>query len=261
MPDSNQICDYRQCIYDQYLSKEVRPGGQPSSAKEYQRWADATEARLRGWLPADRHTPVLDLGCGPGNFLFLMEKLGYTNLTGVDLSGEQIEMARQWCPRATLIHGDVKEFLAENPDKFGLITGFDIIEHFTKSEIMPFIKQIARALSTGGRLILQTPNAESPWGLMHRYGDFTHEIAFTPRSLEHVLRMNGFTGFASAGVRTSRPRNQEPHPVFGLAVHSVGVAHLEPGGNWRRGQRRLYENFYPYGGKALMSFTWSDYMG
>jgi 2-polyprenyl-3-methyl-5-hydroxy-6-metoxy-1,4-benzoquinol methylase len=197
MPDSPQICDYRQCIYDQYLSKEVRPGGQPSSAKEYQRWADATEARLRGWLPADRHTPVLDLGCGPGNFLYLMDKLGYTNLTGVDLSGEQIEMARQWCPRATLIQGDVKQNLAETPNKYGLITGFDIIEHFTKSEIMPFIKQIARALSTGGRLILQTPNAESPWGLMYRYGDFTHEIAFTPRSLEHVLRMNGFTGFAA----------------------------------------------------------------
>ena len=165
MPDSKQICDYRQCIYDQYLSKTVRHGGQPYSAKEYQRWADATKARLRGWLPADRHTPVLDLGCGQGNFLYLMAKLGYSNLTGVDLSGEQIEMARQWCPCATLIHGDVKQELAENPDKFGLITGFDLIEHFTKSEIMPFIKQIARALSTGGRLILQTPNAESPWGL------------------------------------------------------------------------------------------------
>ena len=68
-------------------------------------------------------------------------------------------------PRATLIHGDVKQKLAETPGQFGLITGFDIIEHFTKSEIMPFVKQIARALSTGGRLILQTPNAESPWGL------------------------------------------------------------------------------------------------
>ena len=112
MPDSSPNHDYRQCIYDQYLSMKIEPGGKASSTVDYQRWADAVEARLRGWLPADKNTPVLDLGCGPGNFLFLMEKRGYTNLTGVDLSGEQIEMARQRCPRATLIHGDVKEFLA-----------------------------------------------------------------------------------------------------------------------------------------------------
>jgi SAM-dependent methyltransferase len=195
MPDSNQLSDYRQCIYDQYLSKKVRPGGEAFSAKEYQRWAEAATSRLRDWLPADHHTPVLDLGCGPGNFLFLMEKLSYTNLTGVDLSGEQIEMARQWCPRSTLIHGDVKEFLAGHPGKFGLITGFDIIEHFAKKDILPFIRQIAKALYPGGRVILQTPNAESPWGLMHRYHDFTHEIAFDPHSLAHVLRLNGFTDF------------------------------------------------------------------
>jgi SAM-dependent methyltransferase len=195
MPDSSQNLNYRQCIYDQYRSMKIEPDGRASSPKEYQDWAAAIEARLQGWLPADRHTPVLDMGCGPGNFLFLMEKLGYTNLTGVDLSAEQIEMARQWCPQAKLIQADIKEFLAGNPGRFGLIVGFDIIEHFSKNEILPLIEQIAIALSAGGRLILQTPNAESPWGLMHRYGDFTHEIAFTPHSLEQLLRLKGFAGF------------------------------------------------------------------
>jgi hypothetical protein len=56
MPDSNQISDYRQCIYDQYLAKKVRPGGEAFSAKEYQRWADAATSRLRDWLPADRQS-------------------------------------------------------------------------------------------------------------------------------------------------------------------------------------------------------------
>jgi SAM-dependent methyltransferase len=195
MPDAPHIADYRHCIYDRYLSMKVGPGGRAFSTAEYQRWAEATQARLRGWLPADRQTPVLDLGCGPGNFLFLLEKLGYTDVTGVDLSGEQIEMARQWCHQATLVQGDITEFLAKDPGPYGLITGFDIIEHFAKSEILPFIRQIARALSPGGRVILQTPNAESPWGLMHRYHDFTHEIAFDPHSLEHLLRLNGFAEF------------------------------------------------------------------
>jgi 2-polyprenyl-3-methyl-5-hydroxy-6-metoxy-1,4-benzoquinol methylase len=195
MPDSSQNYDYRRCIYDQYRSLKVAPGGKAFSTTECQRWADAAKARLRGWLPLNLHTPVLDMGCGPGNFLFLLEKLGYTDLTGVDLSGEQIEMAQQWCPQATLLHGDVREFLGKHLGKFGLITGFDIIEHFAKNEILPFIRQIADALYSGGRVILQTPNAESPWGMMHRYHDFTHEIAFDPHSLEHVLRMQGFAEF------------------------------------------------------------------
>jgi SAM-dependent methyltransferase len=195
MPDSSQNHDYRQCIYDQYLSMKVSMDGRVFSVKEYQSLAEAIKARLRGWLPKDLHTPVLDMGCGPGNFLYLLERLGYTDLTGVDLSPEQIEMGARWCPKSTLIHGDVREFLGENPGHFGLITGFDIIEHFAKSEIMDLVKQIGSALLPGGRLILQTPNAESPWGLMHRYHDFTHEIAFDPPSLKHVLQINGFADF------------------------------------------------------------------
>ena len=148
---------------------------------------------------------------------------------------------------STLIHGDVKEFLADHPGKFGLITGFDIIEHFTKSEIMPLIKQIARALSTGGRLILQTPNAESPLGLMYRYGDFTHEIAFTPPSLEHVLRMNGFAEFSAreCGPHAHGIKSLVRFFVWQFIRIGLRIWNLaETGG---AGQRYLYENFYPYG--------------
>ena len=41
-------------------------------------------------------------------------------------------------------------------------------------------------------MILQTPNAESPWGLYYRYGDFTHETAFTPSLLTYLLSLCGF---------------------------------------------------------------------
>jgi hypothetical protein len=47
---------------------------------------------------------------------------------------------------------------------------------------------------------LQTPNAESPWGNMHRYHDLTHEIAFDPACLAHVLRVEGFTQFEAREV-------------------------------------------------------------
>ncbi len=92
--------------------------------------------------------------------------------------------------------------MTQNPAHFGLITGFDIIEHFGKAELLPFLESAVGALRPGGRLILQTPNAESPWFGAVAYGDYTHEWFFTPASLSHILRLCGMTGFE---VRASVP--------------------------------------------------------
>jgi SAM-dependent methyltransferase len=152
----------------------------------------AIRARVARWLPEDRDAPILDIGCGPGIFLALLDSLGYTRVTGVDLSGEQVALARAACPRATVLQGDAREVMARNPGHFALITGFDIVEHFGKDELFPLLETIHAALRPGGRVLLQTPNAASPWGLALRYGDLTHETCFDPRSLGHALRMSGF---------------------------------------------------------------------
>jgi 2-polyprenyl-3-methyl-5-hydroxy-6-metoxy-1,4-benzoquinol methylase len=100
--------------------------------RDYQDWARATGARVSAWLPADRGTPILDMGCGPGYFLYLLETLGYTEVTGVDIGPEQVSLARRRCPRSRIIESDAREVLAQNPGHFGLITAFDFIEHFKK---------------------------------------------------------------------------------------------------------------------------------
>lgn len=192
MTTSDQSRKYRQTLYAHYVSQKTHPAGLTHSEAEYRNWADATQARLAGWLPDDRSTPVLDLGCGPGNVLYLLQRLGYTHLTGVDLSAEQIALARQRCPAATVVQGDVFSFLRQHSASYGLITGFDIIEHFGKEEIFPLLELTAHALRPGGRLILQTPNAASPMAGAVAYGDFTHEWFFTPTSLADLLRLVDF---------------------------------------------------------------------
>jgi len=60
-------------------------------------------------------------------------------------------------------------------------------------------KQIAEALgvsegavSSGGRWVIHTPNGDSPFAGRIRYGDFTHEMAFTRTSISQVLLSSGF---------------------------------------------------------------------
>lgn len=184
---------YRGQIYASYVSSQASSAYTHTPA-EYAAQGAALRARVKGWLPDDRSAPVLDIGCGAGYFLNLLGELGYTDVTGVDLSGEQVALARAKCPRATVLQADAREVLGANPGRFAMITGFDFVEHFGKDELFPLLESVRAALRPGGRLILQTPNAASPWGLMVRYGDLTHEVAFDPRSLGHALRVAGFTG-------------------------------------------------------------------
>ncbi len=194
--------NYRQKIYEKYVSVQSKPGIGEYSVKDYHVWAGSAQKRFQGWLPVEKNTPILDMGCGAGNFLFTLYRLGYTNLTGVDLSPEQVQLAYQWCPNATIIQGDIRPFLEQNPSHFSLVCGLDLIEHFPKDEILPFLELIYQALRPGGRLILQTPNAASPWVGSVSYSDFTHEWFFSPAGLERILAMAGFTAFQA---RESRP--------------------------------------------------------
>jgi 2-polyprenyl-3-methyl-5-hydroxy-6-metoxy-1,4-benzoquinol methylase len=205
MPELSKANVYRQSYYDNYLS--LRNGQKELDLVDYQQWAQAAKALLRNWLPSDRNVPILDMGCGDGKFLFMLEQMGYTDLTGVDLSPEQIERARRWCQQARIMQGDVRAFLQDNPERFRLITGFDVIEHFRKDELLPLLSLIKEALSPGGRVIFQTPNAVSPWAGTVAYGDVTHEWFFTPGGLANILYLQGFTNFEA--------RACEPH-IHGL---------------------------------------------
>ena len=44
--------------------------------------------------------------------------------------------------------------------------------------------------------MLKTLNANNPFSMSLRYGDFTHEVAFTPKSLDGVMRQCQFTQIA-----------------------------------------------------------------
>jgi SAM-dependent methyltransferase len=150
--------------------------------------------RLIGkFFPAERQSYILDVGCGDGGFLSAARDLGYRQSVGVDLSEEQVQIARsRGLPQ---VHqAEMIPFLREQTlESFDLVVAFDVIEHLSKKELMVVIGEVHRILKKGGRWIIHVPNAQSPFFGRIRYGDFTHELAFTQRSLASVLRVGGFS--------------------------------------------------------------------
>lgn len=181
--------DYRDRLYATYVSR-FQQQGSAVSAEEVGAWGRAYGYYLRGWLPAARESAVLEVGCGRGRFLAAMRAAGYTNVRGVDVSGEQIALARS--SGLEVVQGDAMTYLAGLSEKQDLVAAFDFIEHLAKEEVIRFLELAHASLKPGGAIVLQTFNAASPFSGGIRYGDFTHEVAYTPGSLGGLLRAHGF---------------------------------------------------------------------
>lgn len=183
---------YRQRIYAGYVTARDHPLA-PASLDGLAPRLPYFRQMIRRHFPSNRNVSILELGCGHGALLYALHQAGYSNAIGVDGSSEQVAAAQRLGVQG-VSEGGVIEALHETPDASqDVVIAFDLIEHFTKPELIDLIDDVHRVLKPGGRWIIHVPNAESPFGSRMRYGDFTHEIAFTRLSLTQVLLSSGFT--------------------------------------------------------------------
>ena len=175
---------YREAFYRRQAEWHKYQGPQHVGALHESR-ARYYEWYTRGWLPENRSTPILDIGCGSGQFLYFLRKKGYTNIRGLDLDRDQVEIARAL--GLDVVEESAADHLERSGVEFGLIAMLDIIEHFTREELFPMMECVARSLGPAGRLIASVPNAESPTGLGCYFADITHEMTFSPGSFEEML--------------------------------------------------------------------------
>jgi 2-polyprenyl-3-methyl-5-hydroxy-6-metoxy-1,4-benzoquinol methylase len=187
--NNNKFSDYRTRIYNRYPTNFL-DASEIFNIKAALRWGQGYSYYLRDWLPLDKNADITDVACGGGNLLHFFKHKQFKNVSGIDISPEQVKLARQ--VTSSVDEANVLDWLEEHPSAFDLITGLDIIEHFNKSEVLHYLEASYNALKPGGNLILQTLNAESPWSGSIRYGDFTHEVGFTPDLLSRLLNIVGF---------------------------------------------------------------------
>lgn len=163
-----------------------------ASAEYYENSANGLMRSLRQWLPTNKNARCLDLACGCGEMLYLLERAGFRDTAGVDLCDEELAEARPYV-RGLLAHADVLEHLNSlESSSVDLLTALNFLEHLSKDKLLFVLKECRRVLRPGGSLIAMVPNAVSPFGGLTRHWDITHEWAFTTNNFRQLAALIGF---------------------------------------------------------------------
>jgi SAM-dependent methyltransferase len=148
---------------------------------------------LQNILPSDKCSRILDIGCGYGQLLRELERRGYANVYGIDVSRQAVESCAEQSLNAQLI-SSLQLFCVNSGAKYNFIVLSHVLEHLDKAEIIPVIELIkVHLLESDGSMVVMVPNAQSNTGCYWAYEDFTHRTLFTAGSLYYVLKAAGFS--------------------------------------------------------------------
>jgi 2-polyprenyl-3-methyl-5-hydroxy-6-metoxy-1,4-benzoquinol methylase len=139
-------------------------------------------------LPAD--AAVLDVGCGAGVPFtrWLSERFC---VTGVDLSEEQLALARQSVPRATCLRQDMTA-LDVLPQSFDAVTCFYALIHVPREQHVRVLANFNHALKASGYLLLITGNNDNPDGVDDFFGAEMYWSHFDRATSLQMIRDAGF---------------------------------------------------------------------
>ena len=145
---------------------------------------------LRG-LPG----PVLDVGCGRGEFLSLLRAEGIP-ASGIELS--PIAAAQCLAAGLDVVEADAAADLpGREPGRLGGITAFQVVEHWRPETLFAFLLSARRAVAPGGVLIAETINSDSLSALKAFFLDPSHVRPIPPETLHFMV---GAAGFVDASI-------------------------------------------------------------
>lgn len=136
-------------------------------------------------------TPVLDLGCGRGEFLRIL-KDHKIDAIGLDINLDMVERSKNKSLKT--VQGDALTYLQDaDSQSYGAITGFHLVEHIPFNTLLRIFKAAHRDLTSGGFVIFETPNPENiVVGSNTFYMDPSHLHPLPPIMLAFALEICGF---------------------------------------------------------------------
>jgi O-antigen chain-terminating methyltransferase len=153
--------------------------------------------RLKVYLPlieeakiGTASSPILDIGCGRGEWLELLRESGYT-AKGIDINRVMIEECKSRGFDVT--QSDVIAYLRSLPDSsLGAVMGFHIIEHLPFEVLIKLFDETIRVLQPGGITIFETPNPDNVLvGSNTFYTDPTHRNPLPSNMVKFLAEWRG----------------------------------------------------------------------
>jgi SAM-dependent methyltransferase len=176
-------------------------------------------ARLEGY------SPVVDIGCGRGEFLELLAERGVL-AKGIELDARLVEGAAAL--GLDVEHGDGLTYLAKQADaSLGGIALIQVIEHLTPQQTIDLVALSAEKLRPGGRMVIETVNPQSLYVYAHSfYLDPTHVRPVHPSYLSFLFSEAGFA-HVEIDWRSPTPREDVLEDVAAAdATEKANVARL-----------------------------------
>ncbi len=160
---------------------------------------EAVTDMLRGYLddvravPGDN--PVVDVGCGRGEWL---ELLSHEGITAYGCDTNQVAVDRGLRLGLDIRLADAVDHLGGiEPGSVRAVTSFHVAEHLSLDTLVALIDAAFLALQPGGLLILETPNPNNHQvGAANFYLDPTHLKPLHPLFLQFLVTSRGFADVA-----------------------------------------------------------------
>ena len=150
------------------------------------------EALLAAMRRLPRDARILEVGAGGGFLLRDLAELGFSDLTGSDITDSAVREIAFRVPQAEVVMANASR-LPFRSGAFDVVVSSDVIEHLP--DVDCHLSEVARALRPGGLYFIKTPNravAEAYYrlrGLHDSY--FWHPSMFTPSELRAALARHG----------------------------------------------------------------------
>ncbi len=140
-----------QPIHD-YYDKLAKDYDSNRFGNSYGRYIDAMErAILRAWLAGTSPGAVLDVGCGTGRLLDFAA-------TGTDASAAMLQVAAAKYPDRRLLEARLPKLDFAAGASYRAATCFHVFMHFTPALIEQSLRELARVVAPGGKLVMDIPS-------------------------------------------------------------------------------------------------------
>lgn len=174
--------------------------------------SELIEKRQRFYLEFFREAaPVLDIGCGRGEFIQLLAENGIQG-RGLDINEKMVEICHSKGLAAE--SGDLQGFFKNCPgESLGGIFCAQVVEHISFNEIKNFFRDAFKALRPEGIFVVETINPESVFALTrYFYLDPTHVSPIPPQLLKFYAQACGFKD-VSIKMLSEAPDSERLMPV------------------------------------------------